>query len=212
MRYSRGHQDISCQGCHESIHGLYPVSPTIDSTSYAQAAALNPDGSHGPLKCATCHEVDSSGIPVWMNGVRYNGNRIRTYDDAVSWAHTFTEEHSPVDDMCVNCHGDERNEVRPRDEGWQEHAMKGRASRPMMDQVEIELRGAIAGTNPVTGEGDANIARNTVCEACHGDEWRSVSCSGSDGREWKRHLSEGRVAETVWEAVSLARTNSTCGW
>ena len=25
MRYTRGHQDISCQGCHESIHGLYPV-------------------------------------------------------------------------------------------------------------------------------------------------------------------------------------------
>ena len=43
MRYSKGHQGISCQGCHESIHGLYPVTPTIDSTSYAQAAALNPD-------------------------------------------------------------------------------------------------------------------------------------------------------------------------
>ena len=27
MRYSRGHQDITCQGCHESIHGLYPVTP-----------------------------------------------------------------------------------------------------------------------------------------------------------------------------------------
>ena len=40
MRYSRGHQDISCQGCHESIHGLYPVTPNIDTTSYAQAAAL----------------------------------------------------------------------------------------------------------------------------------------------------------------------------
>jgi hypothetical protein len=32
MRYSRGHQDITCQGCHESTHGLYPVTPTIDST------------------------------------------------------------------------------------------------------------------------------------------------------------------------------------
>jgi hypothetical protein len=91
--------------------------------------------------------------------------------------------------------------------------MVGRASRPMMDQVEIELLGAIAGTDPATGEGDANIARNTVCQACHGDEFREVSCgNGENGREWKRHLSEGRVAETVWEAVSLNRTGSTCGW
>ena len=68
MRYSRGHQDITCQGCHESIHGLYPVTPTIDNTSYAQAAALNHDGTHGPLKCGTCHQVDASGIPTWCAG------------------------------------------------------------------------------------------------------------------------------------------------
>ena len=54
-RYTRGHQNISCQGCHESIHGLYPVGPAIDNTSYAQAAALNADGSHGPIKCGACH-------------------------------------------------------------------------------------------------------------------------------------------------------------
>ena len=59
MRYSKGHQGVTCQGCHESIHGLYPVTPAIDTTSYAQAAALNADGSHGPLKCGTCHTVDS---------------------------------------------------------------------------------------------------------------------------------------------------------
>ncbi len=63
MRYSRGHQDITCQGCHESIHGLYPVTPTIDTTSYAQAANLNADGSHGPVKCSACHAVDNEGIP-----------------------------------------------------------------------------------------------------------------------------------------------------
>ncbi len=68
MRYTRGHQDVSCQGCHESIHGLYPVTPTIDTTSYAQAAALNNDGTHGPLKCATCHtHVDANGIPTWVD-------------------------------------------------------------------------------------------------------------------------------------------------
>ncbi len=63
MRYSRGHQDISCQGCHESIHGLYPVTPTIDTTSYAQAANLNADGSHGPVKCGACHQVNQQRHP-----------------------------------------------------------------------------------------------------------------------------------------------------
>ena len=68
-RYTRGHQDIQCQACHESIHGLYPVGAAMDNTTYAQAAALNADGSHGPLKCGTCHEVpvDGNGIPLWIN-------------------------------------------------------------------------------------------------------------------------------------------------
>ena len=90
--------------------------------------------------------------------------------------------------------------------------MEGRASRPMMDQVEIELNGRIAGTNP---DGSLNVreARNQLCQACHDDEWSEVGCDGSDGREWKRHLSEGRVAQVVWEEVSKLRTNgSTCGW
>ena len=74
MRYSKGHQNISCQGCHESIHGLYPVTPNIDTTSYAQAAALNHDGSHGPLKCGTCHEVNGAGVPSHIeDGLTYNG-------------------------------------------------------------------------------------------------------------------------------------------
>lgn len=51
-RYTKGHAGLSCQACHESIHGLYPVSPDVDQTTYHQAAQLNPDGSHGPLKCA----------------------------------------------------------------------------------------------------------------------------------------------------------------
>jgi hypothetical protein len=86
----------------------------------------------------------------------------------------------------------------------------------MMDQVEIELLGAIAGT-VVNPDGTVEVteasARNSVCRACHDDEWREVSCSGEDGREWKRHLSEGRVAQVVWEGVSKLRNNgSTCGW
>ncbi|MEA3276906.1 MAG: hypothetical protein U9Q81_16795, partial [Pseudomonadota bacterium] len=221
MRYSRGHRDITCQGCHESIHGLYPVapnldvgpgSPGVDTTSYAQAASMNNDDSHGPLKCGACHEVNKQGVHKRMDDLRFDGKRVKDdLDAAIGWAHTFTEEHSPVDDMCVNCHDDESDEVRVSDEEWQMHAMKGRASRVMMDQVEIELLGAIAGTNP-DGSLNVNVARNQLCESCHGDEWRKVSCSGGDGREWKEHLSEGRVSPVVWEQVSQLRTNSTCGW
>jgi hypothetical protein len=54
----------------------------------------------------------------------------------------------------------------------------------------------------------------TVCQGCHDDnKQEDVSCDGGDGREWKQHLSEGRVAEVVWEDVSKRLLNgSTCGW
>jgi hypothetical protein len=147
-----------------------------------------------------------------MDDLTFDGVRVRNnLDAAIGWAHVFTEEHSPVDDMCQNCHGDESDEVSTRDEEWQQHAMRGRASRKMMDQVEIELLGAIAGTNP-DGSLNVSVARNRLCESCHGDEWNEVSCNGEDGREWKRHLSEGRVSPVVWEQVSELRTGSTCGW
>jgi hypothetical protein len=212
MRYTRGHQDITCQGCHESIHGLYPVTPNIDTTTYAQAASMNSDGSHGPLKCGACHQVNRAGVHSRMDELVYKGKRVgRDLDAAIGWAHTFTDEHSPVDDMCVNCHKDEADEVRVRDDEWQAHAMKGRASRKMMDQVEMELLGRIAGTNP---DGSLNVreARGQLCESCHGDEWGEVGCDGEDGRNWKEHLSEGRVSPVVWEQVTLLRTGSTCGW
>jgi hypothetical protein len=67
----------------------------------------------------------------------------------------------------------------------------------------------------VYGDPDVNTnaeIRNGVCEGCHGDEWQEVSCTGEDGDEWKRHLTRGRVAEVVWEHVSVVRTGTTCGW
>ncbi|MFQ5667820.1 MAG: hypothetical protein ACE5I7_15515 [Candidatus Binatia bacterium] len=70
MRYSKGHSKgkghvgLSCQSCHESIHGLYPSTPGgPDPVTYAQAAQYNPDGSHGPLQCGACHVVDADGVP-----------------------------------------------------------------------------------------------------------------------------------------------------
>ena len=221
MRYTRGHRDLSCQGCHESIHGLYPVTPTIDSTSYAQAAALNHDGSHGPLKCGACHDVNSNGVPTIVcapgensgecdggPGLSFNGTPIyNNYDAAVSWAHSFTDEADLISDtngsgsaMCLNCHDDESDEVADDEEEWLEHADEQRVTRKIMDQTEVALLGAVSGSvNPL----------NTVCQGCHNDKSDKVECSD---HEWREHLARGRVAESVWENVSVSLTGTTCGW
>lgn len=90
MRYSKGHSGITCQGCHESIHGLYPVTPKVDQTSYDQAAAINPDGSHGPAKCGACHAVNKVGVPTFAQeaGITHEGKPIaEDYDLAVKYIH-----------------------------------------------------------------------------------------------------------------------------
>jgi hypothetical protein len=88
MRYSKGHAGLSCQACHESIHGLYPVTPKVDTTTYEQAPQYNPDGSHGPLKCAACHQTNKTGVPVIAQGNTWNGKKIdNDFDAAVSWMH-----------------------------------------------------------------------------------------------------------------------------
>jgi len=224
MRYSRGHQDISCQGCHESIHGLYPVTPNIDTTSYAQAAALNHDGSHGPLKCGTCHEVDRNGIPTWMSGVKYNGNRIRSYDDAVAWAHTFTDEVSPLEvgGVCENCHGDRSSKMGEDKGKWLRHSFVGRIGRDMQDKAEIAVFGHVAGGEFVDADDLAGLA-NTVCTACHslqgGPDGAFVDLATCDNTIWKSHNIDGRLAEKVWEYVTMTvnddddpDTHDTCGW
>jgi len=90
MRYSKGHAGLACQACHQSIHGLYPVSPRADTTTYKQAPQYNPDGSHGPFKCAACHEVNDKGVPFIADDEEHvwKGKPIlEDYDAAVSWIH-----------------------------------------------------------------------------------------------------------------------------
>ncbi|MFK5984801.1 MAG: hypothetical protein QM479_05185 [Pseudomonadota bacterium] len=92
MRYSKGHAGLACQACHQSIHGLYPVEPDVDTTTYKQAALYNPDGSHGPFKCAACHEVNEAGVPFLVKAgdddYNYKGkNVLNDYDAAVGWMH-----------------------------------------------------------------------------------------------------------------------------
>ena len=90
MRFSKGHSGISCQGCHESTHGLYPVNPEVDITSYQQAALLNPDGTHGPVKCGACHKVNSDGVPSRHLGIiNQDGPYWTDYEKAVELQHSL---------------------------------------------------------------------------------------------------------------------------
>jgi mono/diheme cytochrome c family protein len=221
MRYSRGHQDISCQGCHESIHGLYPVSPAIDNTSYAQAASLNHDGSHGPLKCGTCHTVDANGIPTWIGSFGDNALKFNSFDEAVTWAHTYTAEANVLNTTCQNCHGvngvfgpaaiDTNSTpgqwtklltANPPPEDFLKHSLNGYTSRQMMDNAETLVNGSVYGTTD---------GSNGVCTGCHGDNSGSASLA-SCAAVWKQHLSQGSVSESVWEQVSNGIAGSLCGW
>ena len=180
MRYTRGHQDISCQGCHESIHGLYPVGSAIDNTSYAQAAALNGDGTHGPVKCGGCHQVDGNGIPTWIDGQFAGGGAVspltQTFDDAAGWAHTYTAEANVLNTTCQNCHGvngdfgssvvdtnstpAQWTKVASHTETFLKHSMNGFTSRQMMDKAETLVNGSVTGTTD---------GSDGVCLGCHTD-------------------------------------------
>ena len=113
FRYSKGHQGITCQGCHESPHGLYPVTPpgfvgprAVDETTWQQAGLLNNDDSHGPVKCASCHQTNANGTVFGTSRILYQGRPIDSdLQTAIAWAHTFTAGHSLLDTTCVRCHG-----------------------------------------------------------------------------------------------------------
>ena len=90
MRYSKGHAGITCQGCHESMHGLYPVDPEVDITGYQQAALLNQDGAHGPVKCGACHQVNKNGVPSrHQDKIDRKSSLWKSYEEAVKFQHTL---------------------------------------------------------------------------------------------------------------------------
>ncbi|WP_456403351.1 hypothetical protein [Hydrogenimonas sp.] len=88
-RYSKGHGDIACQSCHESIHGLYATrfdgaKKSVDRTTHEQALQYSPDGSYaGPVTCAACHTVNRSGVPKELAGTPYEND----YWASVTLAH-----------------------------------------------------------------------------------------------------------------------------
>ncbi|MEK6776054.1 MAG: hypothetical protein AABY87_04105 [bacterium] len=93
MRYSKGHAGITCQGCHESSHGLYPVNPGVDISGYQQAGLLNPDGSHGPVKCGACHRINQHGVPSkHPDQISKKSSVWRSYEEAVELQHTLRNE------------------------------------------------------------------------------------------------------------------------
>ena len=212
FRYSRGHRDITCQGCHESTHGLYPVTPNIDTTTYAQAASMNPDGKHGPLKCGACHVANRNGVPKIIDKLTYQGTKVANdFDKAVGWAHTFTNEADPTKDYCLNCHKNNSSnatKVSATNDDWLEHTMLGRVSRKLMDQVEINLLGHVSGDPDFVNP----LARRGFCTECHKDRTDKMNQLACSSYQWKTHLTDGRVAEKVWEYVSMTRLGSTCGW
>jgi hypothetical protein len=196
------------------------VTPTIDTTSYAQAAALNNDGSHGPVKCAACHtHVDGDGIPTWVADLQYtdpsavdgndSGPVAGNFDRAVSWMHTYTEEADPAQDVCQNCHGPEVPDVVGNE--YLRHAMWSRVSRGAMDAAERAVNdglvyGEINPDDPAPGEAQ----RDQLCSTCHGGTnlLPAVSCNAT----WNDHLIQGRVSESVWEDISAGLMPAGCGW
>jgi mono/diheme cytochrome c family protein len=97
MRYSKGHQGLACQSCHQSIHGLFPANPLgPDPTTYKQATLLNPDGTAGPVKCAACHVVDAEGVPTNVNEAMFvlfpDDEYPTRYDKAVGLSHILRDE------------------------------------------------------------------------------------------------------------------------
>ncbi len=224
-RYSRGHQDITCQGCHESIHGLYPVTPpgmygdkAIDETSYAQAMSMNADGSHGPLKCGACHQTNGDGVYVNPDGrvntaLDFRGTPIdNDFDAAVSWMHTYTEDVDPADFICTRCHGDNSALISSSASKWVDHAFDGRVTRDAMDKAEIASQGYVSG-DPAFEDPE-----QTVCKGCHGDRTRSLQRRGCTTK-WKNHLVEGRASEVAWVEVTAnnvagqpAADGTHCGW
>ena len=103
MRYSKGHRGISCQSCHQSTHGLYPVTEKgADPVSLSQAKALNPDGHAGPIKCGTCHAVDLEGVPTIVTDAMLSPHPKEVYPTRIEQAtalmhslRTYEEIHGP---------------------------------------------------------------------------------------------------------------------
>ena len=77
----------------------------------------------------------------------------------------------------------------------------------MWEQLQAEL----GQLGFVAGDPAFEDPLQTVCTTCHGDRSNTLVRRGCTTK-WKKHLTEGRAAESVWEHVSIDLAGSTCGW
>ena len=98
---------------------------------------------------------------------------------------------------------------------WLRHSFYGRIGRDIQDKAEIAAFGHVAGGSHVDADDLTGLA-DTVCTGCHsqsgGPTGAFVGLATCDNTTWKSHNIDGRLAEKVWEYVSVKQNGSTCGW
>ena len=138
----------------------------------------------------------------------------------MGWAHTYTAEANVLNTTCQNCHGinfdqginansmpADWTKVADHTVGFLTHASSGLASRQMMDKAEILVQGHVTG-----GPGSKGNELGKLCgSSCHKGS-KFVKNAKCGNHEWMKHLTDGRVAESVFEEVSKDKNGSTCGW
>jgi len=96
-RFSKGHGEIMCEGCHGSTHAVWP---NADPDANDNVAATMLQGYVGTIiECTTCHK--SGSLPSTINGPHglHNVNDSRWYDDG----HENYYENNK--NSCKACHG-----------------------------------------------------------------------------------------------------------
>jgi hypothetical protein len=99
FRFSKGHSEIACEGCHGSTHAIWP-NATASANDNQAATALQ--GYIGAIiECSVCHEAGS--LPRTINGPHglHNVNDSRWYNDGHE---NFYENNK---NNCKACHGED---------------------------------------------------------------------------------------------------------
>jgi len=97
FRFSKGHGEISCEGCHGSTHAIWP---NADANANDNQAAMRLQGYIGTIiECNVCHKAGS--LPRTTNGPHglHNVNDARWYDEGHE---DFFENN---ENNCKACHG-----------------------------------------------------------------------------------------------------------
>ena len=171
-----------------------------------------------------------------FNGMRHSGSpkpTVLARDSVVEpslsgpryWGHS--DNADVLVDTCQNCHGDRSSEITETSGKWLRHAFVGRIGRLTQDKAEIKSIGWVAGDpdpDGIPGSGDERTPQDiadTVCSSCHslqgGPSGAFLAQTTCDNPTWMTHLSQGRIAEKVWEFISeapvdLNEDTTTCGW